>query len=253
MNISTACGFSLLLHLAVLLTLNTTPQLQRAATSPAPSIQSVRLHIEPAKPATPAPSQPEPVKKTQTALTQQQDTPKTIKPTAKSVAKKSQINQLKEQQTVSKPDTSPKKETRVTQRPPEEPQETVKSVVDKTVTPHQEATQSSSAQQQEFFYSTANTLQTQTASEMEEWKSKLYSLINQYKHYPYQAKRRKQEGYVQLKAVIAGDGQLIKAEVLSGNKLFYKSSLQALKRSMPLPPPGGTDINIRLNIRYQLL
>ncbi|MRI31831.1 hypothetical protein EOPP23_02325 [Endozoicomonas sp. OPT23] len=260
MNISTACGISLLLHLAVLLALNTAPS--RSASAPSPATHSVQISIRQAesiKSAEKIPVLPEPEEQ-KTPLAQKTEEPvKLQKPNESNSESKPVIRQMAKVQpaksATSKP--SPKSKKQFQEKPEEKSTKPIEQVAEasehKSDEDRQKSIQENPIQQQQLVYAATVDSLSQKDSAMEEWKSKLYSLINQYKRYPYQAKRRKQEGDVQLKAVIGSDGSLIKAEVLSGNRLFHKSSLQALKQSMPLTPPGNSNISIQLNIRYRLL
>ncbi len=258
MNISTACGLSLLFHLSVLLFLGVTPK--RTASSPFSDTYSVHLTIQKAQQSTVSePSLPQAkfAEKDQKIVENIREIPEKIRTTtntdrpSKPIEAKSSKDSTQKKQTIPKPEALSSKE--VKKEITKQPERNITSTVEKVDVENQESIQPSVAYQQEPFNSTADTSQARTASELDEWKSKLYSLINQYKRYPYQAKRRKQEGDVQLKAVISPAGHLIKAEVLSGHRLFHNNSLQALKQSMPLPPPGNSNISVQLNIRYRLM
>ncbi len=93
-----------------------------------------------------------------------------------------------------------------------------------------------------------------SADPLKSWMSALNQKVNRNKQYPRKAIRRGQEGDITLKAEISPGGELIHAEVLSGNKIFHSSSLKTLKRSLPMPPPAGMEepFTLTLTIRYTL-
>ncbi len=89
---------------------------------------------------------------------------------------------------------------------------------------------------------------------MKGWQSDLVQRINRQKRYPRQALRRGIEGDVKVKAMIHPDGTLATAEILSGNKQFKASSLQAISRALPFPPPVAvsTPITVSFIIHYTI-
>ncbi|MGI9278488.1 MAG: TonB family protein [Endozoicomonas sp.] len=91
------------------------------------------------------------------------------------------------------------------------------------------------------------------SDEFQQWLAQLQYRINRNKTYPYQAKRRRLEGEVKLKAEINSDGTLAKASMLAGKKAFETSSLRAIERSLPLPPPHKKSVTVTFIIKYQLL
>ncbi len=64
--------------------------------------------------------------------------------------------------------------------------------------------------------------------------AELMRRIDQNKHYPKRALKRGIEGRVRFTLVLDRAGQLQQFEWLEGNRLFYKSTLDAVKRSLPL-------------------
>jgi len=64
--------------------------------------------------------------------------------------------------------------------------------------------------------------------------AELMRRIDQHKHYPKRALKRGIEGRVRFTLVLDRAGQLQSFEWLDGNRLFYKSTLAAIKRSLPL-------------------
>ncbi|MGB1271225.1 MAG: TonB family protein [Endozoicomonas sp.] len=92
------------------------------------------------------------------------------------------------------------------------------------------------------------------ANAMTAWISDLKQRINQHKHYPRQALRRGLEGDVKIQAVIQADGELVTAEILSGDRRFKSSSLKALSQALPFPPPLGTlaPVKVSFSIHYAI-
>lgn len=86
------------------------------------------------------------------------------------------------------------------------------------------------------------------------WLAELQQRINQHRHYPRQAIKRRLESDVRVKAVINPDGSLAHANVLSGHRSFHGDSLRSLQQALPFPPPKGTNqpISIVFTIHYKL-
>ncbi|MGY0215796.1 TonB family protein [Endozoicomonadaceae bacterium StTr2] len=76
----------------------------------------------------------------------------------------------------------------------------------------------------------------------------LRSRIEQHKRYPRMARLRHREGKVKLRLQIEGDGQASVLEMVEGDSLFEYSSLQAVREALPLPPPEGVTIPVRVNL-----
>ncbi len=91
------------------------------------------------------------------------------------------------------------------------------------------------------------------SDEFQQWTAQLQYRINRNKTYPYQAKRRRLEGEVKMEAEINPDGTLAKARMLAGKKAFETSSLKAIERSLPLPPPNKKSVTVIFSIHYRLL
>ncbi len=62
----------------------------------------------------------------------------------------------------------------------------------------------------------------------------LIERINNNKSYPNMARRRCIEGEVDVKFVVMADGTVEKIEIISGRKIFKKSTIQAISRSFPM-------------------
>ncbi|RVU29617.1 energy transducer TonB [Neptunomonas marina] len=81
--------------------------------------------------------------------------------------------------------------------------------------------------------------------------NELAARIDAHKHYPSRARKRGIEGRVTFIVSIDASGNLADVEWLKGNRLFYKSTLQAIQRSLPLPSPLGA-VAYKLTLVYQL-
>lgn len=92
------------------------------------------------------------------------------------------------------------------------------------------------------------------SSAMKSWQSDLVQRINKQKRYPRQALRRGLEGDVKVKAMILPDGSLGSAEIVSGDRRFKTSSLQAVSRALPFPPPVAVlkPITVSFIIHYTI-
>lgn len=79
------------------------------------------------------------------------------------------------------------------------------------------------------------------ASEISSYLSVIRSQIERNKYYPRFSKRQHQEGTSIIKLVIAPDGRVLKITLISssGYKTLDKAALDAVRKSVPLPPPSG--------------
>lgn len=83
--------------------------------------------------------------------------------------------------------------------------------------------------------------------------AELMRRIDQNKHYPKRALKRGIEGRVRFTLVLDRAGQLQKFEWLEGNRLFYKSTLDAVKRSLPLKlSTEQQPLSHQLALQYQI-
>ncbi len=83
--------------------------------------------------------------------------------------------------------------------------------------------------------------------------AELMRRIEQNKHYPKRALKRGIEGQVRFTLVLDRAGQLQSFEWLEGNRLFYKSTLDAVKRSLPLKlSTEQQPLNHQLALQYQI-
>ncbi|WP_292957071.1 MULTISPECIES: energy transducer TonB [unclassified Neptuniibacter] len=83
--------------------------------------------------------------------------------------------------------------------------------------------------------------------------AELMRRIDQNKHYPKRALKRGIEGRVRFTLVLDRAGQLQSFEWLEGNRLFYKSTLEAIKRSLPLKlSTDQQPLNHQLALQYTI-
>ena len=89
---------------------------------------------------------------------------------------------------------------------------------------------------------------------VQQWLTALQQRINQHRRYPRAALARNEEGDIEIEAKINSDGTLAEANILSGPRLFRRTSLKALKKSLPFSPPEGTrePVKFRFTIHYRL-
>jgi protein TonB len=80
---------------------------------------------------------------------------------------------------------------------------------------------------------------TQATQGQPSWESRLLGHLNRYKRYPNDARRRGQEGVVQVRFVIDARGQVLSHELVgrSGSPSLDRATLQMIRRAQPLPPP----------------
>ena len=62
----------------------------------------------------------------------------------------------------------------------------------------------------------------------------LIQRINDNKSYPNMARRRCMEGDVEVKFIVMSDGTVEDIEIISGKRIFKKSTIQAISRSFPM-------------------
>lgn len=84
-----------------------------------------------------------------------------------------------------------------------------------------------------------------TSKAQPNWQSQLLAHLNRYKRYPSDARRRGQEGVVELRFVVDGRGQVLSYEISgrSGNASLDRATLQMIRRAQPLPPPPPELLN----------
>ena len=91
------------------------------------------------------------------------------------------------------------------------------------------------------------------AKAFEHWLARLQQAINIHREYPYQARRRNITGRIQAIINVKANGMLTSVNILSGNKIFYKSTRKAIEASFPMPPlPRGEAQAITVTVQYSL-
>ncbi|TDY04241.1 cell envelope integrity protein TolA [Thiohalophilus thiocyanatoxydans] len=88
----------------------------------------------------------------------------------------------------------------------------------------------------------------------ESYQSRLLRHLEQYKHYPFMARRRQLEGRAAIRLMIATDGQIRDIECLEGNELFCEAAIQAARKAQPLPAPPASlsDRTFNYTMEYKL-
>ncbi len=74
----------------------------------------------------------------------------------------------------------------------------------------------------------------------ESYKTRLLRHLEQYKHYPFIARRRQLEGQVSIRIELKTDGRLLNIECLSGNDLFCEAAIHAAREAQPFPQPPAS-------------
>ena len=84
--------------------------------------------------------------------------------------------------------------------------------------------------------------------------AELVKRIDKHKQYPRRAQKRNIEGQVSFILHLDSQGKLQNFEWINGNRLFYKSTLEAVRNSLPLPLPKGLNkMKYSLSLSYRLL
>ncbi|HYC05074.1 MAG TPA: energy transducer TonB [Azospirillaceae bacterium] len=90
------------------------------------------------------------------------------------------------------------------------------------------------------------------------WRQQMLAQVQEYKVYPDEARRRREEATVMVKFTMDRGGRVIYVRVLdsSGNPLLDQAAMDAVKRASPLPepPPGvpGSPIAVVLPVAFML-
>lgn len=96
---------------------------------------------------------------------------------------------------------------------------------------------------------------TRSGMAMEEsYKTRLLRHLEQYKHYPFVARRRQLEGQASIRIVLGTDGRLQDIECLDGNDLFCEAAIHAAREAQPFPPPPAalTSREFQYAMEYRL-
>lgn len=72
------------------------------------------------------------------------------------------------------------------------------------------------------------------------YRKQLLRHLEQYKHYPFIARRRQLEGQTSIRIAITDDGRLRDIECLAGNDLFCQAAIQAAREAQPFPTPPAS-------------
>jgi len=88
----------------------------------------------------------------------------------------------------------------------------------------------------------------------ESYQSRLLRHLEQYKHYPFIARRRQLEGTASIRIAIAADGRLRDIECLAGSELFCEAAIQAARKAQPfpIPPTSLSDRTFNYAMEYKL-
>jgi len=91
--------------------------------------------------------------------------------------------------------------------------------------------------------------------EFNRYLAKVISQIQRAKHYPFQARKKKQEGEVRVRFVIRASGELEEAEVIesSGYEILDQQALKILKRASPFPPFPSELKEERLELKLKVV
>ena len=82
--------------------------------------------------------------------------------------------------------------------------------------------------------------------------------LNQFKHYPGQARQRHQEGRVVVAFTLDTDGHVVSSKIVksSGSDILDRETLDLISRAQPYPVPpngaGGQDLFLQVPIAYGL-
>lgn len=71
------------------------------------------------------------------------------------------------------------------------------------------------------------------------WRSKLQARLSRYQEYPDDARRRRQEGKVEVLFVVNGSGKVISQSIVSSSRhrSLDRAALRQIRRAQPLPKP----------------
>lgn len=88
----------------------------------------------------------------------------------------------------------------------------------------------------------------------ESYHSRLLRHLEQYKHYPFVARRRQLEGQASIRILLGANGRLQNIECLSGNDLFCEAAIDAAREAQPFPTPPASlpDRTFNYAMEYKL-
>jgi periplasmic protein TonB len=90
------------------------------------------------------------------------------------------------------------------------------------------------------------------------WRITVNTRLNQFKHYPGQARQRHQEGRVVVAFTLDTDGHVVSSKIVksSGSDILDRETLDLISRAQPYPVPpngaGGQDLFLQVPIAYGL-
>ena len=90
------------------------------------------------------------------------------------------------------------------------------------------------------------------------WQITVNTRLNQFKHYPAQARQRHQEGRVVVAFTLDTDGHVVSSKIVksSGSDILDRETLDLISRAQPYPVPpngaGGQDLFLQVPIAYGL-
>jgi protein TonB len=90
------------------------------------------------------------------------------------------------------------------------------------------------------------------------WQITVNTRLNQFKHYPAQARQRHQEGRVVVAFTLDTDGHVVSSNIVksSGSNILDRETLDLISRAQPYPVPpngaGGQDLFLQVPIAYGL-
>jgi len=80
---------------------------------------------------------------------------------------------------------------------------------------------------------------------------RLAALIEQHKHYPKAARRRRIEGAVQVSFSLHAEGRVSAIHITQGHRLLHEAAQAALEAAQPLPPPPA-GVTLPLPIQFEM-
>jgi protein TonB len=84
------------------------------------------------------------------------------------------------------------------------------------------------------------------------WQSLLFRRLQEFKNYPLQARRRREQGVVMLAFSVDRDGRVVSRHIVKGSGFsdLDAEALALLERAQPLPafPPSMSERELKLNL-----
>lgn len=94
----------------------------------------------------------------------------------------------------------------------------------------------------------------QTPEARESYLAHLLEHIDAHKFYPRSARRRGQEGRIEVAFQLTGDGSIRDLRLSGGSRVLRKAAEQAIQRALPLPlPPEAIGLHqVRFDMEYRI-